>query len=117
MAAGMVTLLEAFLRFALKGIGTPAPVFPTKHLVATGTYCFVRNPLYVAVVSLIIGQALLFEDIRVFVYGLCAWLMTHLFVLTYEEPTLRRTFPDEYPIFCAHVPRWIPRMTPWNGRT
>jgi protein-S-isoprenylcysteine O-methyltransferase Ste14 len=53
----------------------------------------------------------------VFVYGLCAWLMTHLFVLTYEEPTLRRTFPDEYPIFCAHVPRWIPRMTPWNGRT
>jgi protein-S-isoprenylcysteine O-methyltransferase Ste14 len=116
IAAGLIILLESFLRFALKGLGTPAPVFPTKHLVVTGTYRFVRNPMYVAVVSLVLGQAFFFGDIRIFIYGLCAWLVTHLFVLTYEEPTLRRTFPIEYPAFTANVPRWIPRLTPWNPR-
>jgi protein-S-isoprenylcysteine O-methyltransferase Ste14 len=113
-AAGIVILLEAFLRFALQGIGTPAPIFPTKHLVVTGPYRFVRNPMYVAVVSLILGQALIFGDIRIFVYGLCAWFVAHLFVMTYEEPTLRRSFADDYAVFSAHVPRWIPRLTPWH---
>jgi protein-S-isoprenylcysteine O-methyltransferase Ste14 len=117
IVAGLVILLEAFLRFALNGIGTPAPVFPTKHLVVTGSYRFVRNPMYVGVVSLILGQALFFGDIRIFIYGLCGWLVTHLFVLTYEEPTLRRSFANEYSDFCANVPRWIPRFTPWNNHT
>jgi len=116
MATGLVILLEAFLRFALKGIGTPAPVFPTKHLVVTGSYRFVRNPMYVAVLSLILGHALLFGDVEVLVYGLCVWLLFHIFVLVYEEPTLRKSFPDEYANFCAHVPRWIPRLTPGNRR-
>ncbi|MGD0734450.1 MAG: isoprenylcysteine carboxylmethyltransferase family protein [Terracidiphilus sp.] len=115
MAAGLIILIETFLRFALKGLGTPAPILPTKHLVVTGSYRFVRNPMYVAVVSLILGQALFFGDMHIFIYAMCAWLVTHLFVLTYEEPTLRRTFPDEYSIFCTHVPRWIPRLTPWNA--
>jgi protein-S-isoprenylcysteine O-methyltransferase Ste14 len=113
-AAGIVILLEAFLRFALQGIGTPAPILPTKRLVVTGSYRFVRNPMYVAVVSLILGQALIFGDLRIFVYGLCAWFVTHLFVMTYEEPTLRKSFADDYAVFSAHVPRWIPRLTPWH---
>jgi protein-S-isoprenylcysteine O-methyltransferase Ste14 len=116
IAVAFVILLEAFLRFALKGIGTPAPVFPTKHLVVTGSYRFVRNPMYVAVVSLILGQAFIFGDIRVFEYGLFVWLAMYLFVLSYEEPTLRRTFPADYALFTANVPRWIPRLTPWDGR-
>jgi protein-S-isoprenylcysteine O-methyltransferase Ste14 len=114
IAAGMGLLLETFLRFALQGIGTPAPIFPTRHLVVTGSYRYVRNPMYVAVISLILGQGLIFADIRILVYGLCAWLLTHLFVITYEEPTLRRSFPDDYAVFSAHVPRWIPRLTPWH---
>jgi protein-S-isoprenylcysteine O-methyltransferase Ste14 len=114
VAAGLVILLETFLRFALTGIGTPAPVFPTRHLVVSGTYRYVRNPMYVAVVSLILGQGLIFGDIRVFAYGLCVWLIMHLFVLFYEEPTLRKSFPAEYADFTAHVPRWIPRLTPWS---
>jgi protein-S-isoprenylcysteine O-methyltransferase Ste14 len=61
------------------------------------------------------GQAALFGDVRVFEYALCAWLVAHLFVLTYEEPTLRKTFGAEYESFCANVPRWIPRVTPWLG--
>jgi protein-S-isoprenylcysteine O-methyltransferase Ste14 len=114
MAAGIAVVLESFTRFALQGIGTPAPVFPTRHLVIDGSYRFVRNPMYVAVTSLILGQALFLGDIRLLEYLTLPWLAAHLFVLTYEEPTLRRTFGAEYNTYCAHVPRWIPRLTPWR---
>jgi protein-S-isoprenylcysteine O-methyltransferase Ste14 len=115
MAVGAVILVDAFLRFALKGLGTPAPFLPPKHLVVTGTYRYVRNPMYVAVVALIAGQGLFFGDLRVLAYGGSVWLVMHLFVLVYEEPALRRTFSGEYADFCAHVSRWLPRMTPWQG--
>jgi protein-S-isoprenylcysteine O-methyltransferase Ste14 len=104
-------LLESFGRFALQGLGTPAPVFPTQHLIVKGFYRYVRNPMYLAVVSMVIGQALLFGNLRVLAYGPLAWLVTHIFVLTYEEPTLRKTFGAEYETYRANVPRWIPRLT------
>jgi protein-S-isoprenylcysteine O-methyltransferase Ste14 len=112
--AGLPVLLDSFARFALEGLGTPAPVFPTSHLVVTGWYRYVRNPMYVAVVSIIVGQALLFGNVRVLEYGAAAWLVAHLFVLAYEEPQMRATFAEEYKQFCANVPRWIPRLTPWR---
>jgi protein-S-isoprenylcysteine O-methyltransferase Ste14 len=115
IAAGAFVVLDSFARFALQGLGTPAPVFPTKHLVIKGFYRYVRNPMYVAVVAVILGQALLFGDVRVFEYALLAWLVAHLFVLMYEEPTLRETFGAEHESFCANVPRWVPRLTPWHG--
>ena len=115
IVAGTFVVLDSFTRFALQGLGTPAPVFPTKHLVIKGFYRYVRNPMYVAVVAVILGQALLFGDVRVFEYALFAWLVAHLFVLAYEESTLRRTFGAEYESFRANVPRWIPRLTPWRG--
>ncbi|HLJ45365.1 MAG TPA: isoprenylcysteine carboxylmethyltransferase family protein [Bryobacteraceae bacterium] len=114
VAAGGLVLVDSFVRFALQGLGTPAPVFPTKHLVVTGLYRFVRNPMYVAVVSLIFGQSLLLGNIRLLVYGCFIWLACHMFVTLYEEPTLRSTFHGEYDDFCSHVPRWIPRITPWQ---
>jgi protein-S-isoprenylcysteine O-methyltransferase Ste14 len=117
MLVGTLLLMDAFARFALQGIGTPAPVFPTRHLVVSGSYRYVRNPMYVAVVALILGQGLLFGNARVLVYGLCVWLAMHLFVLIYEEPTMRKSFPADYAVFSAHVPRWAPRLTPWKGRT
>jgi protein-S-isoprenylcysteine O-methyltransferase Ste14 len=112
---GIVGLLDSFLRFAVQGLGTPAPVFPTRHLVVTGLYRFVRNPMYVAVVSAILGQGLLLGNSRVLEYGALVWLLFHLFVLLYEEPTLRSNFGPEYRAFCAEVPRWIPRFTPWTS--
>jgi protein-S-isoprenylcysteine O-methyltransferase Ste14 len=115
IAIGTVVLLESFARFALQGLGTPAPVFPTKRLVVQGFYRFVRNPMYVAIVSLILGQALLLGDMHVLIYAILAWLVAHLFVLIYEEPTLRKSFGAEYETFCSHVPRWIPRLRPWRG--
>ncbi len=115
IVAGLPVLLDSFARFALQGLGTPAPIFPTRHLVVTGLYRHVRNPMYVSVVSLIVGQGLLFGNPQVLAYGFIVWLATHLFVLLYEEPTLRSTFGAEYEAFCANVPRWIPRFSPWKG--
>jgi protein-S-isoprenylcysteine O-methyltransferase Ste14 len=117
IVAGLPVLIDAFARFALEGLGSPAPVYPTRHLVVTGFYRYVRNPMYVAVASLIFGQSLLFGNRRVFEYGLFVCLGFHLFVLLYEEPTLRRTFGAEYESFCANVPRWIPRLTPWRAES
>jgi protein-S-isoprenylcysteine O-methyltransferase Ste14 len=111
---GGFALLECFVRFALVGIGTPAPTAPTRHLVVSGLYRHVRNPMYVAVATLILGQALLFGDSRLLLYGAIVWLLFHIFVLGYEEPRLSRTFPDEYARFTAAVPRWLPRLRPWR---
>src|SRR5262249_29181253 len=114
IAAGLPILLDSFARFALQGLGTPAPIFPTRHLVVSGLFRYVRNPMYVAVVSLVLGQGLFFGSVRVLEYGIAVWAAFHLFVLIYEEPTLRRTYGAEYEQFCANVPRWIPRLRPWR---
>lgn len=115
ICTGLPVLLDSFARFALQGLGTPAPVFPTRHLVVGGLYRYVRNPMYVAVTALILGQGLLFGSARVLEYGLAIWAGFYLFVLIYEEPTLRRSFGREYDEFCANVPRWFPRLRPWLG--
>ena len=112
---GAVLLIETFARFALQGLGTPAPIAPTRTLVVTGSYRFVRNPMYVAVVSLILGQALLLGSLGTLVWGVVVWLTVHLFVLAYEEPTLSRTHGEQYDRYRANVRRWIPRLTPWAG--
>jgi protein-S-isoprenylcysteine O-methyltransferase Ste14 len=117
LTAGSIGLLDSFARFALQGLGTPAPVIPTRHLVVTGLYRFVRNPMYIAVVSTIFGQALILGNLNLIAYGAIVWLLFHLFVLLYEEPTLRASFGAEYASFCAAVPRWLPRFTPWRSRT
>jgi protein-S-isoprenylcysteine O-methyltransferase Ste14 len=113
---GVIGLLDSFVRFAVQGVGTPAPVFPTRHLVVTGLYRYVRNPMYVAVVSSILGQGLMLGNVTLLEYGGIVWLLFHLFVLFYEEPTLSASFGDEYRLFCTQVPRWIPRFTAWRGR-
>jgi protein-S-isoprenylcysteine O-methyltransferase Ste14 len=107
---GIPVLLDSFARFALDGVGTPVPVFPTRTLVIRGFYRYVRNPMYVAVILIIYVQGLFFGDLRLIVYGLFLWLITHLFVVVYEEPTLRKSFGAEYDRYCASVPRWIPRL-------
>src|SRR5262245_60573946 len=115
IAAGVPGVVDSFARFALQGLGTPAPVAPPQHLVVTGLYRHVRNPMYVSVVAIVVGQALLFEDWRLIAYGALFWLACHLFVVVYEELTLRKKFGAEYDVFCANVPRWIPRMSPWHA--
>ena len=110
IAAGLPVLLESFARFAIQGLGTPAPVAPPQHLVVTGLYRYVRNPMYVAVSALIFGQGLLFGSVSLLEYGLVVWLGFFAFVVLYEEPTLRGKFGKEYEDYCARVPRWLPRL-------
>src|SRR6202166_1992502 len=116
IVAGLPGLVDSFARFALQGLGTPAPLAPTQNLVVTGLYRYVRNPIYVALVAVILGQAVLFGDWRLIVYGALWWLVLHVAVVAYEEPTLEQTFGKEYEAFRAAVPRWIPRMTPWRAK-
>lgn len=113
IAAGLAVVLESFARFAWEGLGTPAPVAPTRTLVSGGFYRFVRNPMYVAVTALIFGQAILFASWGVALYGVVIAAAFHTFVLLYEEPTLLRAYGEEYAAYCAATPRWIPRFRRW----
>jgi protein-S-isoprenylcysteine O-methyltransferase Ste14 len=110
IAAGLPVLIDSSGRFALEGLGTPAPVLPTQHLVIKGFYRYVRNPMYVAVVWVILGQAILFGNVTLLAYAALVALAFHLFVLGYEEPTLRKSYGAEYDAFCSRVPRGMPRL-------
>ena len=112
--SGVVVLLDAFIRFA-RADGTPAPPVPTAHLVVVGPYRFVRNPMYVAVLAIILGQALLFASWATVLYAGIALLAVLLFVRFYEEPTLERAYGDEYREYRRNVRGWIPRLRPWNA--
>jgi protein-S-isoprenylcysteine O-methyltransferase Ste14 len=107
---GVPVLVETFARFALQGRGTPAPIAPTQHLVITGPNRYVRNPIYLALVAIVFGQALILGHTGLLVYDALLWIGFHIFVLAYEEPTLRRTFGAEYDAYCADVSRWLPRL-------
>ena len=102
--------------FVREGLGTPAPIAPTRHLVVGGPFRWVRNPGYVAVVSLVAGQALLFGSRAVLGYAALLAAAFHVFVVLYEEPTLRRQFGEEYEAYCREVPRWLPRRRPSRWR-
>ena len=78
-------------------------------------YRRVRNPIYVALIAIIIGEALILGDERMFVYAAILWLFFHVWVLAIEEPSLGSSFGDEFATFKANVPRWLPRLTPWAG--
>ena len=114
MAAGGVVLVHAFARFVAEGLGTPAPVAPTEHLVVGGLYRHLRNPMYVAVVAVIIGQALLLGRLVLVTYGLLAAAAMWAFATWYEEPALTRRFGAEYERYRQAVPGWWPRLRPWH---
>src|SRR4029077_14560630 len=104
LAAGIAVILEAFARFAWEGLGTPAPVAPTRSLVVSGFYRFVRNPMYVAVTALIFGQAILFASWGGVLYCVRIAAAFDTFVCLYEEPTLRQAYGEEYAEYCAATP-------------
>jgi protein-S-isoprenylcysteine O-methyltransferase Ste14 len=109
IAAGSAVLLAAFARFVLEGIGTPAPVAPTEHLVVGGLYRYVRNPQYLAVGSTILGQALLLGRPVLLAYLATFAAAVTAFVHGYEEPTLLERYGVEYDAYRREVPRWLPR--------
>jgi protein-S-isoprenylcysteine O-methyltransferase Ste14 len=113
--AGLAALIEAFARFVFQGRGTPAPGYPTRRLVIGGSYRYVRNPMYLAIGGIIIGQAALFGRFDLVLYGAIIAVGFYLFVVLVEEPTLKRSFPGDYRRYAENVHRWMPRRTPWTG--
>jgi len=111
---GAGVLLHAFARFVVEGLGTPAPVAPTEHLVVGGLFRHVRNPMYVAVVAVLAGQALVLRSGPLLLYAVAVAALQAAFVRWYEEPHLRRRFGDEYVRYRAAVPGWWPRLTPYR---
>jgi protein-S-isoprenylcysteine O-methyltransferase Ste14 len=95
--------------FATFGRGTPAPIDAPKRLVVRGLYRWVRNPMYVGVLCVALGWALLYLSAALLAYAAAVWTLFHGFVRLYEEPHLRREFGDEYAAYCARVGRWLPR--------
>jgi protein-S-isoprenylcysteine O-methyltransferase Ste14 len=96
--------------FAVRGLGTPAPIAPTKFLVVSGLHRYVRNPMYLGVALVIAGEAGLFRAAHLAEYAVAMLLIAHLFVILYEEPTLCRQFGESYEQYRRTVPRWIPRF-------
>jgi protein-S-isoprenylcysteine O-methyltransferase Ste14 len=107
-AVGAALALWCVLTFALVGKGTPAPFDPPRRLVIRGPYRFVRNPMYAGAGLALVGAALFYRSLAVLGYTALFFLVTHLFVRWYEEPTLRRTFGEEYEGYCRRVRRWWP---------
>jgi protein-S-isoprenylcysteine O-methyltransferase Ste14 len=113
--AGIAPLMESIRRFIYVGRGTLMPTVPTEHLVVSGFYRHVRNPMYVGVMLALVGEAILFERRAMIVYLAIVALLIHMFIRFYEEPTLTRRYGEEYLRYKRNVPRWLPRLTPWNG--
>ena len=114
LVAGGAVLLESFARFVLEGSGTPAPVAPTDRLVVGGLYRHVRNPMYLAVLATILGQALVLWRPILFGYAAAFGLAVWLFVRAYEEPTLTARYGSQYTAYRSSVPGWWPRLRPWK---
>jgi protein-S-isoprenylcysteine O-methyltransferase Ste14 len=107
---GAAVLLWCVIDFARLGRGTLAPIDPPTVLVRRGLYRVVRNPMYVGVVTLLVGEALLFGSAAIAVWAALLAIAFHLRVLRYEEPVLRRTFGADFDAYCREVPRWLPRL-------
>ena len=105
---GTAIALCCVLTFVLIGKGTPAPFDPPTKLVIRGPYRFVRNPMYIGAGMTLAGAAVFYQSLSILIYTGIFFLMTHLFVVLYEEPTLRRTFGDEYKAYFRRVRRWTP---------
>lgn len=114
LVAGLIVLVQAFVRFVVEGFGTPAPVAAPERLVIGGVYRYVRNPMYVAALAAIVGQALLLGRLGLLLYAGAIWLVAAAFVRWYEEPTLIRRFGAAYEAYQRAVPAWWPRLHPWE---
>jgi protein-S-isoprenylcysteine O-methyltransferase Ste14 len=109
-AAGAAIYFRCAWEFAVRGLGTPAPIAPTKFLVTTALHRYIRNPMYVGVALVILGEAALLRSFHLVEYAAMMLLIAHLFVIFYEEPTLHRQFGESYEDYRRTVPRWIPKL-------
>jgi len=114
IAIALIPLFESIWRFVVVGRGTLVPTVPTEHLVVGGFYAYVRNPMYVGVLTVIACEAGLFRSRSLLEEFAIAWIAIELFVRFYEEPRLERTYGGEYALYRRNVRRWLPRLSPWR---
>jgi protein-S-isoprenylcysteine O-methyltransferase Ste14 len=112
LAVGLGVAAACVFEFAWTGQGTPAPFDAPRRLVTNRFYLYMRNPMYLGALMVLVGQALLYRPFvpGLFVYAAAFGLAAHLFVLLHEEPALRKRFGREYEEYCLQVPRWLPRL-------
>jgi len=115
IAAELTPLMDSMIRFVYAGRGTLMPTVPTEHLVVSGLYRYVRNPMYVGVLTALIGETVLFWNWDLVIECAIFCLAVELFVRLSEEPELAHSFPAEYLQYKQHVRRWVPRLTPWEA--
>ena len=109
VVAGAALMVWCWIDFGARGRGTPAPFDPPRRLVIAGPYRYVRNPMYIAALSVLLGQALLYASTTLVWYTVIFFLAANAFVIGYEERTLARRFGREYATYRASVRRWIPK--------
>ena len=110
IASGSILLIACIVEFARRGRGTLSPVDPPKELVVQGLYRYVRNPMYLSVSTIVLGEVMLTKSMALFIYWVIWFACVNLFVMGYEEPYLRRQFGDSYRAYTRSVGRWIPRV-------
>lgn len=111
LLAGWAAMLWCFWNFTVTGRGTPAPIDPPRELVEVGPYRFVRNPMYAAGLTSLLGWILWSPSLPLILAPVIFFVAAHVFVTLYEEPTLRRKFGAPYEAYCRRVPRWVPRLS------
>ncbi len=114
LICGMTLAIYTMLLFNKFGKGTAAPWAPPKHLVIKGPYKYVRNPMITAVLSILIAESLLLNSIEIFYWFIVFWVINMIYFPLVEEKQLKARFKEEYLEYIKHVPRWIPRLTPWE---
>lgn len=108
LVLGIAILAWCFAGFIVEGQGTPAPYDPPHRLVTGRLYGWMRNPMYVAVTTILVGEAMFYGSLPLLIWAAVAWIFFHFFVVLYEEPTLQRRFGPAYESYVEHVPRWVP---------
>ena len=114
LAVAVVVLVRNFVRFVVEGRGTPSPTLQTERLVVGGDYRFVRNPMYLAVIAAILGQAMIFGSLALLLYALAVWAIMATFVRWYEEPLLQNRYGEQYKRYRRGVRAWVPRLHAWR---
>ena len=105
--SGLCIMITCIVSFAVHGRGTLSPIDRTKKLVVSGLYQYSRNPMYVGVMLILIGETVYFQSLHLLIYSACVFIMFHLFILLIEEPRLRRDFGEAYKSYWEQVRRWL----------
>jgi protein-S-isoprenylcysteine O-methyltransferase Ste14 len=114
LAIGLFIMTQTILTFIRIGKGTLAPWSPTRKLIVGGMYAYVRNPMILGVITVLLAESLVFNSRSIFMWAVLFYVINTVYFIILEEPALEKRFGEEYRSYKRNVPRWIPRMKPWR---